>query len=118
MFHSRKLFRPQKLNCFIETKSKLRFLIRNVNLNQAVNNPLVLFPLLVNFLEKLQAIHRMDQADEGSDIFYFIRLQVPEQVPFNIMRKLLVLFYQFLHLILPENSLSSLVASRISATGL
>ena len=53
-----------------------------------------------------QRIHRMNQCCFVCNIFYFIPLQVPDQMPFEIFRKFFVFGAKFLYLIFSEDRLS------------
>ena len=64
------------------------------------------------FLDRLgqpNAVERMDHRHERHDHLHFIGLQMADQVPFDVLGKLLVLLSHLLRPVLSENPLAGFV---------
>ena len=90
-------------------KSVLGFFLRNMELQEAIQDATLFAGLLVNFLQKPQTVHRMYHPYERRHLLHFIGLQMPDEVPFDVGREQRFFFKQLLYPVLSENALPLIV---------
>ena len=109
MLHCRKLRRLQQLLRLTHVKPKLRLLRGDMELQQAVNHTVMLRSLLVHRLQQMQAVYTVNHAHILGDILNFIRLQMANKMPFNILRQHSVLVAHFQCLVLTKQPLPRVI---------
>ena len=75
------------LPAFVETETEFGLFLCYVQLKQAVYGSSGLGCLPVDFGKEFVGIHSMNQSNIGYDIFDFIRLQMSDEMPFDIFWK-------------------------------
>ena len=76
---------------------------------QDLDDPSALLCLTVNLPQELHGVNSLDHRYIRSDVLHFVRLQMTDEMPLDILRQRLVLQTQFLFVTLTENALSLLV---------
>ena len=92
--------------------------MRDVELQQAVHNAVVLFGFLVDGFEQVGRVDAVDERDKGDDVFDFVGLQMADEMPLDILREHLMLVAHFKGMVLAENALTSIVGFLQVADGL
>ena len=77
--------RLQELPCFVGSKTVFCFLCRHMKLEQAGDNPAVFLRLSVNFGKEFRSVYGMNEADERSNVFDFVGLEVADEMPLNVL---------------------------------
>ena len=67
----------------IGREAELTFLLRHMQLEQTRDDAPTFLPLLVDFRQEVRRIGSMDERDVGRDVFHLVRLQMPDEVPFQ-----------------------------------
>ena len=97
----------QHLAAGVGRKAILRLLLGDMQFQQHVDNAIVLGGLLVDLLQELEAIHRIDHADVGRNVFHLISLQMTDEMPLNVVGQLGHLLAKLLLMALAKNALAN-----------
>lgn len=98
-----------ELATFFYGEAELRFLLSYMELQENGDSAVALHALLVDFANKLYGVSRMDEAHERRDVLHFVRLQMTNEVPFDVLWQCSFLANKFLHMAFAKNSLSGIV---------
>jgi hypothetical protein len=80
-----------------------------VELQQDIDGFTIVAPPLVDGFQQMEGIHRLDQGDVRKDEFEFVRLEMTDEVPFDVGGHLGHFLRQFLRPVLAEEPLSRVV---------
>ena len=80
-----------------------------VQLQQAVDGFSGFGSLLVHFGQQLVGVYAMNQRYVRNDIFYFVCLQMPDEMPFYVFGQTFVFGSHFLHLTFSEHTLAGTI---------
>ena len=80
-----------------------------MNLQQARNLPADALSLPTYFLQETRRINCVNEVDIWHDVLHFVRLQVSDEVPLNVIGQGSTLGLQFLHVTFAEDSLPAIV---------
>ena len=94
---------------FFYREAELGLLACNVELEQAGYLSANAACLLVNLGQKALAVHSMDKADVWGNVLHLVGLQMPDEVPFNVLRKKGSLALKLLHMAFSKDALSCLI---------
>ena len=83
--------------------------LRHMELQQAVNRAIVFEGLFFDLIQQVEAVHRMNEVCERSDVFHFVALQMPDEVPADVFGQGLVFWQEFLHAVFAEVALPLMV---------
>jgi hypothetical protein len=82
-----------------------------VDLQQYIHHPALRASLPIDLLQQAETVYSMNKMDERNDLPHFIGLQMPDKMPMDIGWQLLLLFRQFLYVVLAEIPLTEVVQS-------
>ena len=99
----------QHFPAFVKAESKLGLFPGNVQLQQAVDSFFGFGSLLVHFGQQLVGVYAMNQRYVRNDIFYFVCLQMPDEMPFYVFGQTFVFGSHFLHLTFSEHTLAGTI---------
>ena len=94
---------------FVGQEAELCLFLGNVYLHQDGDDASKASGLLVDLAKQVVAIDGMNEADERGDVLHFVGLQVPNEVPFDVLGQGFVLLHHFLHMTFAEDALSCIV---------
>ncbi len=95
-------------NLFLR-ESVFGFLGSQVEFQQDIDGFTIVSPPLVDRLQQMERIHRLDQGDVRKDEFELIGLEMTDEVPFDVGRHLGHFLRQFLRPVLAEDTLTRVV---------
>ena len=94
---------------FVEVHAEFGLLGGNEKLQQAIYHNTVLGCFLVHGLQKVGAVDTVYQFDVIDNVLYLVGLQMANEVPFDIGRKVGMLLLHFLRVVLAKNAMSGIV---------
>ena len=105
MRHLSPLARLQKFTASIDRKTRLGIFLGDMQFQQHLHHAVVLGSLLVNLLQELQAIHRLNHGDIRSNVLHLVGLQMTDEMPLDILRQGSHLLGEFLLMALAKDAL-------------
>ena len=94
---------------FLFIESVLGFLSTKVEFQEDVDHFAIVSPPLINSLQQMQRIHRLDQRSVRKDELELVGLEVTDEVPFDVGGHLGHFGSQFLRTVLAEDTLARIV---------
>lgn len=94
---------------FVRAEAVLCLFLCDMYLHEDGNRASATSCLLVYLVQQVIAVNGMDETDERRDILYFIRLQVPNEMPLNVLWQFFMLLDEFLDMALAEDALTAFV---------
>ena len=95
---------------FFHAEAEFRFLFRDVELQQAVDNSVVLNCFFINGLQQIEGVDGMNQPRERYDVFDFVCLQMSDEMPVDVLWQNLVFVAHLERMVLAEYTLSGFVS--------
>ena len=105
MRHLSPLARLQEFTASINRETRLGIFLGNMQFQQHLHHAVVLGSLLINLLQELQAIHRLNHGDIRSNILHLVSLQMTDEMPLDIFRQGSHLLGKFLLMALAKDAL-------------
>ena len=90
-------------------EAEFGFFFGDVDLEEAVDDAVVFGGLFVDLLEQAEAVNCVDHGDEGGDVFYFVGLEVANEMPFDVGREEGLFFDEFLNVVFAEEAMAGVV---------
>ena len=103
------LARFKQGEAFLGSKSRLGGFGCHVEFEQAGDDAAATLALAVDFAQEFDAVHRVDERNEGRDVFHLVALEVADEVPRNVgeVGQFFALLHEFLHTALAKQALPS-----------
>ena len=81
-----------------------------MNLQQAINNSIAATSLPVYLLKQLETVNGMNKVYEGRDILYFVGLEMPDQMPVDVVGQSLIFWRDLLNAVFAKVAVPGIVS--------
>ena len=93
------------LTASIERKPIFRSLFGYMKFKKHIYSPVMLGRLLIDFLEQLRRVNRVNHWNIWRNIFHLVGLQMPNEMPLDVLREHIMLLRQFLLMAFAKHTL-------------